>query len=63
MSVSRCSCWTLAPITKRFLDKFKNMREHRERFRALKERAISYVDEIKEEEADPRNKPLDLTTK
>ena len=40
----RCSCWTLAPITKRFLDKFSNMRTQKERFRALKDHASSYID-------------------
>ena len=59
----RCSCWTLAPITKRFLDKFSNMRAQKERFKALKDHASSYIDELKDKETENTNEPLDLTAK
>ena len=59
----RCSCWTLAPITKRFLDKFQNMRAHKTRFKSLKDHASSYIDELKEEDSENTNEPLDMTTK
>ena len=59
----RCSCWTLAPITKRFLDKFSNMRAQKERFKALKDHASSYIDELKDKEPENTNESLDLTAK
>ena len=59
----RCNCWTLAPVTKRFLDIFKDMRIHKGEFRALRERACLYIDELKDEDPESINKPLDLTNK
>ena len=59
----RCSCWTLAPVTKRFLDKFQNMRAQKTRFKSLKDHASSYIDELKEKDSENTNEPLDLTTK
>ena len=57
-----CTCRTSVLLTKHFMELFKDMREHKSRFRALKERANSYIDGLKEREEAP-DQPLDLTTK
>ena len=57
----RCNCWTLLPITRYFLDLFKELREHKNKFRALRDKANSYIDCLKKNGDEPQ--PLDLNVK
>ena len=59
----QCSCWTVAPLTRRFLNLFREMREHKNQFRFLKERANSFIDASKETKDGSLTDPLDLSTK
>ena len=55
----RCNCWTLLPITRYFLDSFKELKEQKNQFRALRDKANSYIDCLKKNDDEPQ--PLDLT--
>ena len=57
----RCNCWTLLPTTRYFLDLFKETREQKNQFRALRDKANSYIDCLKKNDDEPQ--PLDLTIK
>ena len=59
----QCSCWTIAPVTRRFLNIFKELREQKRQFRLLKENANSYVDGLKKGNDETPAEPIDLSTK
>ena len=59
----KCGCWTVAPLTKRFLNKFREMREQKNRFRSLKEKAYSFIDGFKETDDESLMNSTDLPAK
>ena len=59
----QCGCWTIAPLTQRFLNLFREMRDQKKQFRTLKDSATSYIDGLKLDSSEAPSEPVDLTTK
>ena len=59
----QCGCRTIASLTKRFLNIFREMREQKKQFRTLKDSATSYIDGLNLDGSEALSEPVDLTTK
>ena len=59
----QCSCWTVAPLTRRFLNVFRGMRGQKIQSRQLKDRAYSLIDGFKDTREKSLEDPMDLSKK